>query len=319
MNLRTPAVLGVLVSVVTVLFACSGGSNGYALGGDGGSPDGKAPSRGPSGGPANVSSRAEQENNGCPTSPTVLQGTGGAGKACSTYADCLPSCCDCASGSRSYLAAACIDGKCGDKPDTCYRAKSSTMCPGESIDPSDPEAPDAESPVPRPEGQTLCVNGYSSDCDDPGEHWTGSQCCVDHVTQCVNGYSSDCDDPGEHWTGSQCCVEASPLCVSGYSSDCDDPGEHWTGAQCCVEGASLCVDGYSSDCDDSGEQWTGSKCCIAKSNVICEDGYSSDCDDPGEYWTGSQCCVENVTQCIDGFSSDCDDPGEHWTGSKCCL
>ncbi len=303
--------------------ACSGGANqGLGSDPDAGPGESKADA---STTPSNVSSRAEQENDACPSSPENLRGTAGVGAACSTYSDCRPSCCGCDASSGSYLAAACVDGRCADKSDACYFGKSDSFCPGETGGSNDGHPPDGRDSGndgqgdvgPGGGGTTICTDGYGSDCSGTNEKWTGTQCCVSNVTTCVDGYGSDCTGTGEHWTGKQCCVEAS-LCVDGYGSDCSGTGEHWTGKQCCVE-ASVCVDGYGSDCSGTGEHWTGKQCCLSGKNVICTDGYGSDCTGTGEHWTGKQCCVENVTQCVDGYSSSCQGAGEHWTGKQCCL
>ena len=92
------------------------------------------PSDSDGGGPSNVSSKGVQQNGACPTSASELSGTGGAGTSCTTFAECMPSCCACSVGSRAYLGAACINGKCADKADTCFRAKGATFCPEDPIE-----------------------------------------------------------------------------------------------------------------------------------------------------------------------------------------
>lgn len=192
--------------------ACSGGANqGLGSDPDAGPGESKADA---STTPSNVSSRAEQENDACPSSPENLRGTSAAGAACSTYADCRPSCCGCAASSGSYLAAACVDGRCADKSDACYFGKSDSFCPGENGGSNDGHPPDKRDSGsdgqgdvgPGGGGTTICTDGYGSDCSGTNEKWTGTQCCVSNVTTCVDGYGSDCSGTGEHWTGKQCCL-----------------------------------------------------------------------------------------------------------------
>lgn len=252
-----PALGFIVCGFLYAIPACSGGASSGPSGPDGGK--GAAKTNLPSS-PSNVSRSAEQQNGTCPSSPSSLKGTGATGASCSTYADCRPACCSCDASTRSFLGAACIDGKCADKGDACYVSDKGTLCPG---DPIADAAPPRDASSPPPTGSTICTDGYGSDCTGVGEHWTGTQCCVENAATCVAGYSSDCTGPGESWTGSKCCIVGrNVICAPGYSSDCTGTSEHWTGSTCCVENVTQCVDGYSSDCTGTGEHWTGSKCCL---------------------------------------------------------
>src|SRR5688572_6753311 len=95
--------------------ACSGGespSSGIA-------PDEKDAS----GQLASQSLKTEQENGGCPSAPSELIGSVAAGGACTSYANCKPTCCACG---ESLLAAACVDGKCASAVATCALATNGT-------------------------------------------------------------------------------------------------------------------------------------------------------------------------------------------------
>ena len=226
--------------------ACSGSNAGVGSAGDGGtSTDGNEPA-----GSATVSSQAEQLNGSCPSSPQKLKGTASTGSACSTFADCKPSCCDCSS-SGSYLAAACVDGLCSSSDVACGRARKA-IC-GD---------PGGSSGTSGSSGTKQCVDGSSSSCYGVGMTWTGSQCCVDGVSTCTQGTSSSCYGIGKHWTGALCCIEGSTTCVDGTSSSCYGVAMSWTGARCCVDGAVQCVAGTSSSCYGIGKHWTGALCCV---------------------------------------------------------
>ena len=47
-------------------------------------------------------------------SSTVLAGTKSAGDACALPTECASTCCDCGTGSASWLAASCVSGTCVD-------------------------------------------------------------------------------------------------------------------------------------------------------------------------------------------------------------
>lgn len=207
-----------------------------------------------------TSSKGEQINDQCPSSSSVLIGTGAEGATCSSYSDCKPSCCACQDSAQTYLGAACIDGKCADKADTCWKTKETIFC--EFDVPSDGGIhEDAPTNDTNQQG-SQCVDGYSTDCKNNGGTWTGSLCCVDGAAECVDGYSTDCKNNGGLWTGKKCCVENAGQCVDGYSTDCKNNGGLWTGKMCCVQNVSQCVDGSSSDCKNNGGFWTGKLCCL---------------------------------------------------------
>ncbi|WP_394834983.1 hypothetical protein LVJ94_51635 [Pendulispora rubella] len=269
----------------------------------------------------NVSSGGYQANDQCPVNPpSALPGTRSASSSCTSYMDCAPSCCACASSSASYLAAACIDGVCADKADTCYVGKKPTYCPADSDPGPSPKdgGTSGKDVNPPPSGGTLCVDGTSGSCIGTGFDWTGSQCCVKNVSQCVDGTSGSCVGTGYKWTGKQCCIEKDAVCTAGTSGSCIGTGYMWTGSQCCVQNVSQCVDGTSGSCIGTGYKWTGSQCCIEK-DAICTSGTSGSCIGTNFMWTGSQCCVQNVSQCVDGTSGSCTGTGKYWTGTKCCI
>jgi hypothetical protein len=74
-------------------------------------------------GPA-VISMAEQSNGRCPVPASMLTGVRQPGDTCNSYADCLPKCCLCTTGTmaKSWLAAACINGIC-DMASACERTR----------------------------------------------------------------------------------------------------------------------------------------------------------------------------------------------------
>ena len=109
--------LGALTFFAAVIVACTSGSTGGFL----------------DGGASTISAKGEQQNGACPSSPSELLGSGAIGTSCTTYADCRASCCTCEVGSLSYVGAACIDGVCADKADSCFRAKSASFCPGDPV------------------------------------------------------------------------------------------------------------------------------------------------------------------------------------------
>ncbi|WP_394850204.1 hypothetical protein LZC95_22445 [Pendulispora brunnea] len=267
----------------------------------------------------NVSSGGFQANDACPVNPpSALPGTRSVGSSCTSYMDCAPTCCSCSSSSATFLAAACIDGVCADKNDTCYVSKKSSYCPADP-DPSTKDGGTSEKDARPPStGGTLCVDGTSGYCSGTGFDWTGSQCCVQNVSQCVDGTSGYCSGTGFKWTGKRCCIERDAICTAGTSGYCSGTGFMWTGSQCCVQNVDQCVDGTSGYCSGTGFKWTGSKCCIEK-DAICTSGTSGYCSGTNFMWTGSQCCVQNVSQCVDGTSGSCTGTGKYWTGTKCCI
>lgn len=113
-------------------------------------------------------------------------------------------------------------------------------------------------------GETICTDGSFDGCANvDGMEWTGSECCVDGVTQCVGGTFSQCAnrDSGLRWTGDRCCVEVPAICVPGKFSQCanrSDQQVYWTGEQCCVGFAETCTEGTFDGCANrDGKVWTG--------------------------------------------------------------
>ncbi len=184
--------------------------------------------------------------------------------------------------------------------------------------PDAPTEPMPDAPTEPTEPTPTCVAGTQFECDDAGETWNGSQCCIAGEVQCVEGSRYECDDPGESWTGSQCCIADTAQCVTGTQYECDDANESWTGSTCCLAAPRQCVQGTQYECDDAGEGWTGSQCCIAET-AQCVTGTQYECDDANESWTGSTCCLAEPRQCVAGTQYECDDAGEGWTGSQCCV
>ncbi len=66
----------------------------------------------------------DQQQGLCPTSSTVLAGSKSAGDTCSLPSECAPTCCDCGTGSASWLAASCVSGTCVDSVTSCDRTRS---------------------------------------------------------------------------------------------------------------------------------------------------------------------------------------------------
>ncbi|MDB4946953.1 MAG: hypothetical protein JWP97_6487 [Labilithrix sp.] len=57
----------------------------------------------------------------CPATSPLLAGRAAAGEVCSVAADCVSTCCDCGTGSQSWLAASCVAGRCEDSLTSCSR------------------------------------------------------------------------------------------------------------------------------------------------------------------------------------------------------
>ncbi|WP_394825630.1 hypothetical protein [Pendulispora albinea] len=241
-----------------VLALTAAGVLGLALGSGACSSD--SDNNGGAGGPSkgDVSSAAYQENGRCPSSSTPkLPGTKSIGASCSSYRDCMPSCCSCSS-SGSYAAAACIDGRCALKSETCDVSKKLDYCPSDP----DPHPSPRDGGTSGGGGSTQCVDGTANYCYGTDFNWTGSQCCVSHVTQCVSGTANYCYGSDFKWTGKVCCITKSAICTAGTANYCYGTNRMWTGSQCCVSDVSQCVDGTANSCYGTGKYWTGSKCCI---------------------------------------------------------
>lgn len=74
-------------------------------------------------------SLAEQVAGSCPTSPSSLKGSQPKGAACASALDCMPTCCTCSGGPKSYLAASCAEGACADRDVACSELlKESNLC-----------------------------------------------------------------------------------------------------------------------------------------------------------------------------------------------
>jgi hypothetical protein len=82
---------------------------------------------GPAPAQSSRSVRGEQESARCPASPRELVGTKKAGQSCDSHADCLPSCCDCAASGASWLASACIDGRCSTTSVACLETENDKL------------------------------------------------------------------------------------------------------------------------------------------------------------------------------------------------
>jgi hypothetical protein len=59
----------------------------------------------------------------CPSSSSRLAGTHAAGDPCSSPNDCVSTCCDCGTGSASWLAASCVAGRCVESLTSCSRTQ----------------------------------------------------------------------------------------------------------------------------------------------------------------------------------------------------
>lgn len=66
----------------------------------------------------------DQQQGLCPMSSTVVAGTKRAGDACAAPTECASTCCDCGTGSASWLAASCVAGTCVDSLTSCDRTRS---------------------------------------------------------------------------------------------------------------------------------------------------------------------------------------------------
>ncbi|MBP9114326.1 MAG: hypothetical protein KBF88_16045 [Polyangiaceae bacterium] len=224
-----------------------------------------------------VSKSVEQENDHCASRPKKLLGTVAAGGACTGYEDCAPVCCGCSDTNPSFSAAACADGICTAKTETCALAESDFICGRAEGGTSS--------------GPTGGGSGGAGGTGGTGGGSSGGSASGANTTICTSGTASSCYGMDEKWTGSQCCVSNVSTCADGTASSCYGMGEYWTGAKCCVASATQCVDGTASSCYGDGELWTGSKCCVTKAK-LCTSGTASSCYGIGKYWTGSLCCVE---------------------------
>ena len=74
----------------------------------------------------------DQQHGLCPMTSTVLAGTKSAGAACSLPTECASTCCDCGTGSASWLAASCVSGTCVDSLTSCDRTRS-RYCGGGAV------------------------------------------------------------------------------------------------------------------------------------------------------------------------------------------
>jgi hypothetical protein len=74
----------------------------------------------------------DQQQGLCPMSSTVLAGTKSAGDACTVPAECASTCCDCGTGTASWLSASCVAGKCVDSLTSCDRTRS-RYCGGGAV------------------------------------------------------------------------------------------------------------------------------------------------------------------------------------------
>ena len=113
---------------------------------------------------------AVQTNGACTTSADVLRGTAGVGVACQTYADCAPVCCACSQSSRSFSAAACVDGVCAARDATCFLSKKVDYCPGDPAPtdggPSVDAAADTSLDASPPPATAMCIAFTGSHATD---------------------------------------------------------------------------------------------------------------------------------------------------------
>jgi hypothetical protein len=63
----------------------------------------------------------DQSQGLCPTSSPLLAARHPAGDICTSPSDCVSTCCDCGTGSQSWLAASCVAGRCADSVTSCGR------------------------------------------------------------------------------------------------------------------------------------------------------------------------------------------------------
>jgi hypothetical protein len=57
-----------------------------------------------------------------------LQGSASAGQACNAGTECAPVCCTCEGSATSWLAALCVDQKCGDRVQACSQPPAADFC-----------------------------------------------------------------------------------------------------------------------------------------------------------------------------------------------
>lgn len=74
----------------------------------------------------------DQQQGLCPMSSTVFTRTKRAGEACTGPTECAPTCCDCGTGSASWLSASCVSGTCVESLTSCGRTRS-RYCGGGTV------------------------------------------------------------------------------------------------------------------------------------------------------------------------------------------
>ena len=97
----------------------------------------------------------------CPASSTLLAGRHAAGDVCAVPADCVSTCCDCGTGSQSWLAASCVAGRCVDSLTSCNRTNA-RYCGGGSGVIVAPGA--ASGPCGRGPATTVCETCIDTSC-----------------------------------------------------------------------------------------------------------------------------------------------------------
>ncbi len=76
---------------------------------------------------------ADQSPQGmCPATSSLLAGTRAAGDVCTVPANCVSTCCDCGTGSQSWLSASCVAGRCVDSVTSCSRTNA-RYCGGGAV------------------------------------------------------------------------------------------------------------------------------------------------------------------------------------------
>ena len=105
-----------------VLLAACGGSTG-SIGGPVGAHCSGTFSPGPG---SNWGQATESANDTCGAPLMSLIGTKSPGNSCKEAADCKPTCCACATGTKITWAALCLNGVCASSNDTCCEVASET-------------------------------------------------------------------------------------------------------------------------------------------------------------------------------------------------
>jgi hypothetical protein len=70
---------------------------------------------------SNSAVQTEQANGQCPMMLSVLTGVAINEDTCSSWSDCAATCCMCPESTKTWAAAACIEGRC-DQPAACAQS-----------------------------------------------------------------------------------------------------------------------------------------------------------------------------------------------------